>query len=133
VERPPAGVHDPLEIARVGTDQHTAREQVAGIEPADGLEVDEALVGDVADEKADPVHVTEQHDLLRRGAGAGVAPAQQRAQRVDLDRVEEALDLARDEVADPVLVPRHAGRLAKDPQEIETELGRGRGSLRPEV
>jgi len=125
VERPPAGVHDPLEIARVGTDQHTAREQVAGIEPADGLEVDKALVGDVADEKPDLVHVTEQHDLLRRGAGAGVAPAQQRAHRVDLDRVEEALDLTRDEVADPVLVPRHAGRLAKRLQQAEIQFAQG--------
>ena len=89
-------------------------EEVARIEPADGVDVDEALVVDVGDQEADLVHVRGEHDLLglllRAGAGLGarLLHRDDRAQRVDRDAVEQALDLALDQFGDAVLAAGHA-------------------------
>ncbi len=85
VDRLAAGVEHALEVAAVGRDEHAAGEEGAGVEAAHRLEVEPALLGDVADEEADLVHMAEEHDL--RAAGA-VTPAEQRAHRVHPDLVE---------------------------------------------
>ncbi len=44
-------------------DDHLAAHQVAGVDPADGVDREESLVVDVGDDEADLVHVGRQHDL----------------------------------------------------------------------
>lgn len=57
-----AWVHDAEEIARVGTDQHAAREEVSRVESACWVDPDEALVIDGRDIETDLVHVAKKHD-----------------------------------------------------------------------
>ena len=111
MHRPACGVHDTLQVTLVGAHQHTPREQVARIETADGLKIDEALFGDVADEEADLVHVAQEHDLLRRLALA-LLHTMQRAHGIFADLVKKVLDLGLDQIAYTVLVTGHSGRFA---------------------
>ncbi len=116
----PAGVHDARQVAALGADQHAAREEVARVEAADGLDVDEALVCDVTDKKADLVHVAKQHDLQRGlDRTVAVAATKERAHRVGAHLVEEPLDLGFDQRADAVLVPGHAWGFAKAAQQVD--------------
>ena len=109
-----AGVHHALQIALIGADQHPAREEVARIETADGLEVEEPVFRHMADQKADLVHMAEQHDLGRFAiARRRIPAAEEGAHRVGLHMVEQPFDLTGDQIAHAVLAPRNAGGFAK--------------------
>ena len=113
------GVHHGLEVAAIGADQHAAGKERARIEPTHGLQVEKALLGDVAHEETDLVHMAEQHDLQRIAIAAPRIPAaQQRAHRVRLDMIEQAFGLLQDEVADPVLVTGNARGFAEALEKI---------------
>ena len=118
MDRLALGHHDPAIVAVVGADENAAREEIARVEAADRRDMHEALVGHMADEKADLVHVAGQHDAL--GVLAFAFPgADERAHHVGLDRVEEIGGFLRDEVAHAMLVARHAGGLAQPLQKID--------------
>jgi len=76
VDRLAAGVHHALEIALIGANQHAARKQVARIETANRLQIHKTVLADMADQKADFIHMAQQHDA-RRVFFLGVAAAEQ--------------------------------------------------------
>ena len=109
-----AGVHHAFQIALIGADQHSAREEVARIKAAYGLKVQKPVFRDMADQKADLIHVAEQHDLGRFAiARRRIPAAEERSHGVGLYMVEQPLDLLGDQVTHAVFAPRNAGGLAK--------------------
>ena len=118
----PAGVQHALQVAGAGADQHAAGKQVARVKAADGLQVDISVVGDVADQKADFVHMAKQHDFCGRSAFCGVALAQERAHCVNFDFIEQAVDLGLDQVAHAVFVARNARSFAQSFEQGQVHL-----------
>ena len=106
MDRFSARVHHALEVAIIGAHQHAAREQIARIKAADRLQVQIPFVADMADKKADFVHVAQQHDL-RRVRFVGVTATQERSHRIDCDLVKQAVNLAHDQLAHAVFMARH--------------------------
>ena len=103
VDRLTRRVHDAgdifFRILQVRADRHAAGEEVSRVESADGVDVDEALVVDVGDQKADLVHVSREHDFLRRLLFSRCfLDRDDRAHGVDADRVEQPFDLFFDQL-----------------------------------
>jgi hypothetical protein len=103
-----AAVEGAEEVAVAGLDADAAREEVAGVKAAEGLEAEEAALVDVADVEGDLVHVAGEHQA-RGLRGGGVDPGEEVAHGVGLDAVAEAVDLGAEEVADALLASRGAG------------------------
>ena len=102
------------------------REEVAGVEAADRVDPQEALVIDEGDQEADLVHMTEEHDprrpivlallgfrRLALAGGSRLTAADEAAHGIDLHLVEQTGDLCLDQVADAALVSGHTGRFAQ--------------------
>lgn len=116
-----AGVHDRLEVFFVGTNENPARMENARVKTTNGLNVQKALIGDVADQKCNLIHVAEKHDLQRVALGllSGFLLAQKGAHCIGFDLVKEPLDLFFNERAYAVLVTRCAGGFAKSSQKVD--------------
>jgi len=122
MDRLAARIHHTLEIAFIRRDQHPPGKKVARVKAADRLHMGKPLVRHVGHEKADLVHMTEQHNLLGSGLSgsfAAVPPAQQRPHRINGDLVEQAFDFRLDQLADTVFVARHSGGFAKTAKQID--------------
>lgn len=102
-------------------DGHVAREQVAGVEAAQRLHAQEALIVDEAHQKADLVHVGADHHAFAAVlllAAAAVAGGDHVAHRVHAHVVGQPVQLGQHEVAHGVLLSGHAGEVREVHQDI---------------
>jgi hypothetical protein len=96
-------------------DEYTLRDQRARVEAADRLQAEEPVVVDMGDEEPDLVHVGGDHDA-RAIAALGADDA---AQSIDPQVVDEGAQLVGDERPHLVLPARNTWCRAETPQEIE--------------
>lgn len=89
------------------------------IEPADGVEADEALVVDVGDDEADFIHVGGGHGFLF--GGAAFFQGDDVAHVVGADFIGEALEFGDDEFADFFFVAGSAGSFTNAGKELDVD------------
>ena len=91
------------ELPCLAADDDALGDQRLRVEAAGGVEPEEAVVVDEADEEPDLVHVAGEHDLLALAVEAALLEGDEVAHRVDVHLVDEGLELTLADRADLVL------------------------------
>lgn len=121
-----SGVHDPRDISIGRANADSPSEEVAGIETTSGVNAKVPLVVDVADEKADLVHMGHEQDFGglcgRRLSGSrpGMPDGKQGPHGVDGNFVEQAgrRDLVPNHGTDAFFAAGNGGSLGEQSQEF---------------
>ncbi len=97
---------------------HTLRDEHSWIEPADLLDAQEAILVDVANQKADLVEVGGDRDAR---AATTVSDSDQVAEIVDAHGVDQWLQLFGDDAPDPVFTRGDARRLGQFAEQCDVD------------
>ena len=112
------GAHDAEDILAAVDDDALGGEGF-GVESADGIEADEALVVDVGDDEADLVHVGGGHGFFR--GRAAFFQGDDVAHVVGADFIGEAFEFGEHEFADLFFVSRSAGGFTNAGEELDID------------
>ncbi len=106
------------QLLRLAHDHHALGDEGLRVEAAGGIQAEEAVVVDEADQEADLVHVTGQHDLLLALFERPALDGDEVPHRVHLDLVHDGLEFTAADVPDLSLETGRGDRFGQFLQEF---------------